>query len=175
MKRFLAVPESSANPFRGGDDSSSIESESRTIFDDDDTTSTNLAQAIQPVMNRTFESELLNSWPYRKERVWNGSMDSVQVSSGSIVCPKEREKRERKAQIEATQAANLLSEKMGRPIKIPAFRNQTLPVSPSGGGRHRGFSSLSKDDVISTIPPYSAKRDRRCSEGEKLRLPKSYG
>jgi hypothetical protein len=80
MKRFLAVPESSANPFRGGDDSSSIASESRTIFDDDDTTSANPARAIRPVMKRTFESELRNSWPYRKERVWNGSMVSIQTS-----------------------------------------------------------------------------------------------
>ncbi|KAF8243516.1 hypothetical protein K440DRAFT_637287 [Wilcoxina mikolae CBS 423.85] len=77
IRRFLSVPESPANHLRGGGDDSSIAIESRTVFDDNDGPPT---RAIRPIIKRNFESELRNTWPYRKERVWNGSTVSVQTS-----------------------------------------------------------------------------------------------
>lgn len=116
------------------------------------------------------EREKWEEWDRREE--WEEQM--IQMIQIGIRWERgiweERKRRERKAQKETAQAADLLSVKIGRPIKIPTFRNQTLPASPSSGGHHRGFSSLPKGDGISTILPYSAKRDRKWLEGEKFRL-----
>ncbi|KAF8532637.1 hypothetical protein BDD12DRAFT_951127 [Trichophaea hybrida] len=80
IRRFLLVPESPANQLRAGGDNSSVVIESRTAFGDNDAPPTNPPRAIRPITKRNFESELRNTWPYRKERVWNGSMVSVQTS-----------------------------------------------------------------------------------------------
>jgi curved DNA-binding protein CbpA len=70
---------------------------------------------------------------------------------------RERERRERKARKQADHAQDFLAERMGRSTDIPIPRSRKFSVSPSGGSRRRGSSSVCKDDFLGATPPHSAK------------------